>query len=90
MLWYVLIVFFSGFIIGKFIKTQWIGKYKLVLVFTIFLLFTLGVGIGANDELFRKIDEILLYGFLVALFGSIGSFTIGFVLEKLFGSQEEK
>lgn len=84
MLWYVLLVFFAGFLVGKFINTQWIGKYKLVLVLTVFLLFTLGLEIGANDELFRKIDTIVLYGFLIALFGSAGSFIFGYVTEKLF------
>ncbi|MEN3042092.1 MAG: LysO family transporter [Fervidobacterium sp.] len=69
MLWYVLIVFFAGFFLGKFVKTQWIGKYKLVLVLTFLLLFTLGLEIGSNDELFKKIDEIILYGFLIASFG---------------------
>ncbi|MFN6992152.1 MAG: LysO family transporter [Fervidobacterium sp.] len=90
MLWLVLIVFFLGFLIGKFIKTEWIGKYKLVLVFTVFLLFTLGLEIGANDELFKKIDEILIYGFLIALFGSIGSFTIGIFLEKAFEKRKSR
>lgn len=83
MLWYVLIVFFAGFFVGKFIKTQWIGKYKVVLLFTIFLLFTLGLEIGANDELFKRIDEILLYGLLIALFGSLGSFLFGYTFEWL-------
>ncbi len=82
MLWYVLIVFFAGFFAGKFIRTQWIGKYKVVLLFTIFLLFTLGLEIGANDELFKRIDEILLYGLLIALFGSLGSFLLGYLFER--------
>uniref|UniRef100_A0A7C5U286 DUF340 domain-containing protein n=1 Tax=Fervidobacterium nodosum TaxID=2424 RepID=A0A7C5U286_9BACT len=89
MLWYVLLVFFAGFLIGKFISTQWIGKYKLVLVLTVFLLFTLGLEIGANDELFRKIDTIVLYGFLIALFGSIGSFIFGYVTEKVFSKNQK-
>ncbi|MFN4190404.1 MAG: LysO family transporter [Pseudothermotoga sp.] len=83
MLLHVLIVFFAGFFVGKFINTQWIGKYRIVTLFTVFLLFTLGLEIGANDELFKKMDEILLYGFLIALFGSLGSFMFGYTFERL-------
>ncbi|WP_041256941.1 LysO family transporter [Fervidobacterium nodosum] len=84
MIWYVLIVFFAGFFIGKFIKTEWISKFKVVIILTMLLLFSLGLEIGANDELFKKIDEIFLYAFLIALFGSIGSFLFGYISEKLF------
>ncbi|MCX7654798.1 MAG: LysO family transporter [Fervidobacterium sp.] len=89
MLWYVLIVFFAGFFLGKFVKTQWIGKYKLVLVLTFLLLFTLGLEIGSNEELFKKIDEIILYGFLIASFGSLGSFVTGYLLERLALSKKK-
>jgi uncharacterized membrane protein YbjE (DUF340 family) len=82
MIWWVLIVFFGGFFIGKFIKTEWIGKYKLILFLTMLLLFSLGLEIGSNDELFSKIDTILLYGVLIALAGSLGSFIFGYIAEK--------
>jgi len=82
MIWWVLIVFFGGFFIGKFIKTEWIGKYKLILFLTMLLLFSLGLEIGSNDELFSKIDTILLYGVLIALAGSLGSFIFGYIAER--------
>uniref|UniRef100_A0A7V4NFI3 DUF340 domain-containing protein n=1 Tax=Fervidobacterium pennivorans TaxID=93466 RepID=A0A7V4NFI3_FERPE len=90
MIWWVLVVFFSGFFLGRFIKTEWIGKYKVILVLTMLLLFSLGLEIGSNDELFGKIDTILLYGLLIALAGSLGSFIFGFFLEKTFGNTKPK
>jgi uncharacterized membrane protein YbjE (DUF340 family) len=90
MIWWVLIVFFGGFFVGKFIRTDWIGKYKLVLVLTMLLLFSLGLEIGSNDELFRKIDTILLYGLSIAVAGSLGSFIFGLILEKTFGDEKSK
>jgi len=83
LIWYVLVMFFVGFFAGRFIKSEWIKKYKVVMVLTMLLLFSLGLEIGANDELFKKIDSIFLYGFLIALFGSIGSFVVGYFLEKI-------
>ncbi|MGQ9856005.1 MAG: LysO family transporter [Fervidobacterium sp.] len=83
MIWWVLIVFFAGFFAGKFINTKWIGKYKIILVLTMLLLFSLGLEIGGNDELFSKIDSILLYGLLIALAGSVGSFLFGYITERL-------
>jgi len=46
------------------------------------LLFSLGLEIGSNDELFSKIDTILLYGVLIALAGSLGSFIFGYIAER--------
>jgi len=88
MIWWVLVVFFSGFFLGRFIKTEWIGKYKVILVLTMLLLFSLGLEIGSNEELFEKIDKILLYGFLIAIAGSLGSFIFGFFFEKTFGNKK--
>ncbi len=84
MIWYVLIVFFAGFFTGKFIKTEWVSKFKVVIILTMLLLFSLGLEIGANDELFKKINEIFIYALLIALFGSTGSFLFGYFSEKLF------
>ncbi|MGC8820088.1 MAG: LysO family transporter [Fervidobacterium sp.] len=83
MIWYVLIAFFSGFFIGKFTNTQWIGRYKIVFGLTMLLLFSLGLEIGADDELFKKIDTIFLYGLLIALFTSLGSFLIAYIFERI-------
>ncbi|WP_083996700.1 LysO family transporter [Fervidobacterium thailandense] len=83
MIWYVLAVFFAGFFLGRFLNTKWIGKYKVILVLTFFLLFSLGLRIGSNDELFGKIDSIAIFGFIIALFGSAGSFLFAFLLEKI-------
>lgn len=83
MVWYVLAIFFAGFFLGKFFSTNWIGKYKVILVLTFFLLFSLGLRIGSNDELFRKIDQIAVNGFVIAVFGSAGSFIFAFLMEKL-------
>ncbi|AFG35651.1 Membrane protein of unknown function (DUF340) [Fervidobacterium pennivorans DSM 9078] len=90
MIWWVLIVFFGGFFLGRFVKTDWIGKYKVILVLTMLLLFSLGLEIGSNDELFGKIDTILLYGLLIAFAGSLGSFIFGFLFEKTFGNTKPK
>jgi len=83
LIWYVLVMFFVGFFLGRFINGEWIKKYKVVMILTMLLLFSLGLEIGANDELFKKIDTIFLYGFLIALFGSVGSFVVGYILEKI-------
>jgi uncharacterized membrane protein YbjE (DUF340 family) len=88
MIWWVLVVFFSGFFLGRFMKTEWIGKYKVILVLTMLLLFSLGLEIGSNEELFGKIDKILLYGLLIAIAGSLGSFIFGFFFEKTFGNKK--
>lgn len=85
MVWTVLVVFFAGFAVGKFFNTSWIGRYKIVLALTFFLLLSLGLRIGSNDELFRKIDQIALYGLLIALFASAGSFVFGILLERFLG-----
>uniref|UniRef100_A0A7C4CCR7 DUF340 domain-containing protein n=1 Tax=Fervidobacterium thailandense TaxID=1008305 RepID=A0A7C4CCR7_9BACT len=90
MVWYVLAVFFAGFFLGKFLSANWIGKYKVILVLTFFLLFSLGLKIGSNDELFRKIDQIAVYGFVIAAFGSAGSFIFAFLMEKLQESYSER
>lgn len=82
LIWYVLIMFFTGFLLGRFIKSEWIKKYKIIMILTMLLLFSLGLEIGANDELFEQIDTIFLYGSLIALFGSFGSFFVGYILEK--------
>lgn len=67
---------------GKIVNAKWIGKYKVILVLTFFLLFSLGLRIGSNDELFGKIDKIAMFGFTIAFFGSVGSFLFAFLLEK--------
>jgi len=46
--------------------------------------------IGSNDELFRKIDQIAVYGFVIAAFGSAGSFIFAFLMEKLQESYSER
>jgi len=56
---YVLVMFFVGFFAGEIYQSEWIKKYKVVMVLTMLLLFSLGLEIGANDELFKKIDSIL-------------------------------
>ncbi|MFN4200426.1 lysine exporter LysO family protein [Fervidobacterium riparium] len=83
MIWWVLIVFFAGFFVGKFINTKWIGKYKVIMLLTMTLLFSLGLKIGSNDELFSKIDSIIFFGLLIALAGGAGSFLVGYIIERV-------
>ncbi len=70
---FVFLLFFAGFLVGRFFNTTWISKYRLIFVLTIFLLFSLGVRIGSDKELISRLDEISLYAFLIATTTVVGS-----------------
>lgn len=88
MVWIVLGVFFAGFALGRFIDVSWVRKYRVILVLTFFLLFSLGLRIGSNDELFGRIDEIAVNGLMIASVASAGSFLLGFSLERFVGKKQ--
>ncbi len=86
LVFFVFLLFFAGFIIGRFFNTTWISKYRLVFILTIFLLFSLGVRIGSDKELISKLDEISLYAFLIATATVVFSAILG----GLYGNKTKK
>ncbi|MGB9790189.1 LysO family transporter [Thermotoga caldifontis] len=83
MLFFLVLLFFAGFFLGRFLKTDWIRKYRVLIVLTFLLLFALGVEIGSNEDVVVKLESILSSAFLISTFAVLGSFVFAVILEKV-------
>lgn len=83
MLFFLVLLFFAGFFCGRFLKTDWIRKYRVLIVLTFLLLFALGVEIGSNEDVVVKLESILSSAFLISTFAVLGSFALAVILEKV-------
>ncbi len=64
-------------------KFEFIKKYKLVTIITVFLLFIMGFEIGSDGELFDKLPEIGISALVIAVSGILGSMFLTTVFEKI-------
>jgi len=64
------------------------GKFTFAAI--ALLLFLLGLGVGANDEVRTHLDTLGLTGFLIALFSIAGSIFMAWLTWKLFYRRNEK
>jgi uncharacterized membrane protein YbjE (DUF340 family) len=78
-----ILLFFLGFFVGRFLRTDWIRKYKVLIVLTFLLLFALGVEIGSNDDVVSKLESILFSSFMVSTFAILGSFIFAVIFERV-------
>jgi len=78
-----ILLFFLGFLVGRFLRTGWIKKYKVLIVLTFLLLFALGVEIGSNDDVVSKLESILFSSFAVSSFAVLGSFIFAVIFERV-------
>lgn len=76
-------LFFAGFFVGKFLKTDWIRRYKVLIVLTFFLLFALGVEIGSNNDVVSQLGNILSSSFLISTLAVLGSFVFALLFERM-------
>lgn len=83
MLFFLVLLFFAGFFFGRFLKTDWIREYRVLIVLTFLLLFALGVEIGSNEDVVVKLESILSSAFLISTFAVLGSFAFAVILEKV-------
>ncbi|MEN3008845.1 MAG: LysO family transporter [Pseudothermotoga sp.] len=77
-------LFFAGFVIGKFLKIDWIRKYKILIILTFLLLFALGVEIGSNDDVVSQLKTILSSSFMISTFAVLGSFVAAVFFGRMF------
>lgn len=84
MLFTLIVLFFAGFAIGRFLKTDWIRKYKILIILTLMLLFSLGVEIGSNNDVVSQLKIILSSSFMISTFSVLGSFVFAVLLERMF------
>ncbi len=84
MLFTLIVLFFAGFAIGRFLKTDWIRKYKILIILTLMLLFSLGVEIGSNDDVVSQLKIILSSSFMISTFAVLGSFIMAVLFERMF------
>lgn len=84
MLFILIVLFFAGFFIGRFLKTDWIRKYKILIILTLMLLFSLGVEIGSNDDVVSQLKIILSSSFMISTFAVLGSFVLAILFERMF------
>lgn len=78
-----ILLFFLGFFVGRFLRTGWIKKYKVLIVLTFLLLFALGVEIGSNDDVVSKLESILFSSLAVSSFAVLGSFIFAVIFERV-------
>ncbi|WP_448535869.1 LysO family transporter [Pseudothermotoga sp.] len=83
LLFVLILLFILGFFFGRFLKTDWIRKYKVLIVLTFLLLFALGVEIGSNDDVVSKLESILFSSFAVSSFAVLGSFIFAVISERV-------
>ncbi|WP_448516067.1 LysO family transporter [Pseudothermotoga sp.] len=83
LLFVLILLFFLGFFFGRFLRSDWIRKYKVLIVLTFLLLFALGVEIGSNDDVVSKLESILFSSFMVSTFAILGSFIFAVILERM-------
>lgn len=84
MLFILIMLFFAGFVVGRFLKTDWIRKYKVLIILTLVLLFSLGVEIGSNDDVVSQLKIILSSSFMISTFAVLGSFIMAVLFERVF------
>lgn len=84
MLFILIVLFFVGFVVGRFLKTDWIRKYKVLIILTFMLLFSLGVEIGSNDNVVSQLKIILFSSFMISTFAVLGSFIVAVLFERMF------
>lgn len=84
MLFILIVLFFVGFVVGRFLKTDWIRKYKVLIILTFMLLFSLGVDIGSNDNVASQLKIILFSSFMISTFAVLGSFIVAVLFERMF------
>jgi len=84
LLFTLIVLFFAGFAIGRFLKTDWIRKYKILIILTLMLLFSLGVEIGSNDDVVSQLKIILSSSFMISTFAVLGSFIMAVLFERMF------
>lgn len=82
----ILLFLIAGIIVGAFVKMpkiveKLIGHLQTVGV--ILLLFAMGIGVGANPDLFNQLSDIGLHSLAMALGAVIGSTCLIFLLLKL-------
>ncbi len=78
-----ILLFFLGFFVWCFLRTDWIRKYKVLIVLTFLLLFALGIEIGSNDDVVSKLESILFSSFMVSTFAILGSFIFAVIFERV-------
>ena len=78
-----ILLFFLGFFVWRFLRTDWIRKYKVLIVLTFLLLFALGIEIGSNDDVVSKLESILFSSFMVSTFAILGSFIFAVIFERV-------
>lgn len=80
-------IFILGILLGwlfRRIKKLESFSGKLIFVSIALLLFLLGWGVGANDDIRNHLDTLGLTGLLIALFSISGSILMAWVTWKLF------
>jgi len=82
-LFVLILLFFAGFLTGRFLRTDWIRKYRVLIFLTFLLLFALGVEIGSNNDVVSKLESILLSSFAVSSFAVLGSFIFAIIFERV-------
>lgn len=80
MLLFILLAFSGGLFLGLKGKMRFLKKLKVIPLFTILLLFSMGTEIGSSREIVDNLSSIGLQAFIIALFAVAGSFVITFLV----------
>jgi len=84
-MWFIIVVLSVGILIGALINpTDKIKKInsRMQHLGVVILLFAMGAGLGLNDQLLSNLKDIGWIAFVFALFTTIGSISIVFILSK--------
>lgn len=86
-MYFIIIPLFLGVAIGTTVKLEKIGIHLtnvLTIFGLIFLLFSMGLGIGGNEEIFRNLKQIGFKAFILALGSVIGSCLFLYIIDIRF------
>lgn len=89
MLLLILAAFISGLFLGLKKRFGFLGKFKIIPVMTLLLLFSMGTEIGQSEEIMGHLNSIGLNAFIIAVFAVAGSFFVTFFFLKLFSTKKE-
>ena len=91
---FMLLLILAAFVMGLFLGLKkrfgFLGKFKVIPLITLLLLFSMGTEIGQSQEIMDNLNSIGLNAFLIALFAVLGSFVVTLIFLKAFALKNGK
>ncbi len=89
-MWSIIVFLIAGIVLGNRLNLNEKGKSineKVQLLGLLLLLFSMGISIGANDEVVKNLNNIGIQAFTFAVFTTLGSVFFVYLVSKRIGKE---